>query len=75
MTDIEVRLRTSEDTDARRLTAIPFGVDPSEVIRLIGRWGVVTPYGEFDEEALSGQFVVDDTGAFFEVIVDVDLNG
>ena len=68
---LQVRIRTSEDAKAAPLFVVPFGTDLDTVLDELGRWGVSTEYGEFDREALSGQYVTWHGEAFFEVIVNV----
>jgi hypothetical protein len=71
MSDLQIRLRTSEDSTAQPIGSMPLGADPTSVLNLIGAWGIRTEYGEFDQSALVGQFALDNTGAYFEIIVDV----
>ena len=67
-----VKLRTSQDAKAAPLMTVPFGTNLEDVLRDVGQWGISTDYGEFGKDDLTGQFVVVDGEAFFEVIVNVD---
>lgn len=62
----EVRVRHVDDPHESSLGDVPFE-DIESVIPTLKRWGVYA--GEQYEDGMSGQFTVDESGAYFEVVV------
>jgi hypothetical protein len=70
MTD--VRIRHEHEARAHHLGDVPLATDALEgVLATIRSWGI-TAHGYEIEPDLFGQFVIDDTGAYFEVVVTAD---
>ena len=68
---IEVRIRVEDGSVARRLAEVEFNQAALDgVIPLLSRWGVSDQDGlDYDGSGMIGQFKVDATGAYFEVIL------
>lgn len=64
---IEIRIRHVDETKARHLMDWP-PTDLDSAIPTIQAWGI-NAYGETYDAGLSGQFVLDDTGAYFEITI------
>lgn len=67
---MQVRIRHVDDAEATILGDIPLTKEAVEsVIPLLSSWSVSSPYGIYDYTEISGQFSVDETGAYFEVLL------
>lgn len=66
---VEVRIRTNYDATAKHLGEVPFDrASLDGVIPLINSWGLRSEMSDGNAD-LVGQFVLDETGAFFEIVV------
>ena len=65
---VEVRIRADHEPKSRVLTEWPLD-DLGSVISHIESWGLVDPNGDTRDGCLVGQFVVNDFGAYFEVVI------
>lgn len=68
---MEVRIRSTNDTDSRFLTEIPFRPEVIDsIIPTLASWGVFTSDNSLaDEKDMTGQFRDDGAKAYFEIIV------
>ena len=70
---IEVRIRHHDDDSAVHLGDVPLTeAGLSEALRLVRAWGIFTVQDGLETPDLSGQFVIDASGAYFEIIVGDD---
>jgi hypothetical protein len=69
----EIRIRHENDTDATRLTEVPFDQLHS-IIPTLHVWGISVDYTEPIMQGLTGQFVyLSDVGeTFFEIVIHND---
>jgi hypothetical protein len=67
----EVRIRNQWDMKAQKVGEVAFDETALDrVIPLLNRWGVVDRDGGcYTEEEMVAQFVVNDSGAYFEVVL------
>jgi len=63
----EIRIRHEYAAEAAHLCHLPEGQTFEDIIALVQKWGVVDSDGEQIAE-FSGQFVIDSSGAYFEII-------
>lgn len=70
MAQLEIRIRHEDDTEAVPLAEVPFKPDAIDsIIETIARWGINANEQDYDRSQLSGQFIKDASGAYFEVFV------
>lgn len=67
----EVRIRHELSADSALLGDVPF-METEKVITHLKRWGVRDEEGSVDTDLLSGEFVVTDHTAYFEVMIGYD---
>ena len=68
---VEVRIRLASDGQGKHLGEVPFTDDGLDsTLRLVESWGIQSTGPDYPE--LIGQFVLGDTGAYFEVIICED---
>ena len=65
---VEVRIRADYEPKSRPFTEWPLD-DLGAVISHVKSWGLVDPEGAMLDPELMGQFVINDTGAYFEVVI------
>lgn len=68
---IEVRIRHDFEADSVHLCDWP-AVDVDRIIPTLGPWGIHTDAGDYQTDDLSGQVMVADGRAFFEVIITTE---
>lgn len=70
MAQLEIRIRHEEDAEAVPLAEVPFKPDAIDsIVETIARWGINANGQDYDRDKLSGQFIKDESGAYFEVFV------
>ena len=68
---VEVRIRLASDARSSHLGEVPFtDVGLDSVFRLVEMWGLQSD--GCDDLDMVGQFVLDDSGAYFEIVVGED---
>jgi hypothetical protein len=65
---VEVRVRLEDESSSRRIFDCPYD-HLDEVIPLIRAWGVSRDDRNESIEDMYGQFRIDDTSAYFEVVI------
>lgn len=67
----EVRIRYEEDPEALPLGDVPF-FDLDQVVHFLSKWGVNYEYdSDFAYGNITGEFVISDGKAYFEVMLGV----
>ena len=68
---VEVRIRLTIDAKSQHLGEVPFTeAGLNDVIALLNGWGLTSDGPDYPD--LVGQFVLDHTGAYFEIVVVED---
>lgn len=64
---IDVRIRDQDEPAAQHLTYLPIE-QLDDGLKIVRGWGVRTDYDDAGNDVV-GQFVIDETGAYFEIVV------
>jgi len=68
---VEVRIRLASDVENKHLGYVPFTGDGLDnALQLVRSWGLMSDGDTFS--CVFGQFVIDDRGAYFELVTAED---